>query len=153
MDERGDTHDFGYWRSLPVRDLDDGLAIVGGVLRVPRILHLLRYKRTPRPAVRLTRRNLMLRDDHSCQYCGKRPPLRELNLDHVVPRCRGGGDSWENLVTSCRNCNLKKGHRTPREAGMVLRSRPRKPHWTTTAQILMAQREPFSEWEPFLKAS
>ena len=59
-------------------------------------------RRTPRVAVRLTRRNLMLRDAHECQYCGKRPPLRDLNIDHVLPRSRGGVDSWENLVTSCR---------------------------------------------------
>jgi 5-methylcytosine-specific restriction endonuclease McrA len=152
LDEGGETYDFGAWRSLPVREVDDRIPVVGGVFRVPRVLHLLRYERTPRVTVRLTRRNLMLRDSHQCQYCARRPALRDLNVDHVVPRSRGGVDSWENLVISCRNCNLKKGRRTPDEAGMDLLRPPRQPRWTTAAHILLAAREPFREWHPFLKA-
>ena len=150
VDDDGAMHDFACWRALPIRSRDDGIPMVGGQLRVPRVLHLVRYDRSPRGIVRLTRRNLMLRDDHQCQYCAKRPQLRELNLDHVLPRSRGGADSWENLVVSCRGCNLKKGRRTPEEAGMSLLRRPQKPRWTTPAQILLAEREPFSEWEPYL---
>jgi 5-methylcytosine-specific restriction endonuclease McrA len=153
LDEGGEAYDFTLWRSLPVRDHDDALPIVGGTLRVPRVLHLHRYDRTPRATVRLTRRNLMLRDAHQCQYCGKRPPVRELNIDHVLPRSRGGGDSWENLVTACRVCNLRKGWRTPDEANMRLQRKPFRPKWTMTAQILMGQPSRFDEWEPFLKAS
>ncbi len=150
LDDRGETHDFWTWLRLPVRRDDDEITIVGGALRVPRVLHLLRYDRAPRFTVRLTRKNLMLRDSHQCQYCGKRPSLRELNVDHVLPRSRGGGDSWENLVVSCRICNLKKGRRTPEEAGMRLLRTPQKPRWSTTAHILLATREPFHEWQPFL---
>ena len=152
VDEDGETHDFGQWRKLPVRELDDGLPIIGGELRVPRVLHLQRYDRAPRVAVRLTRRNLMLRDQHQCQYCSRRPSLRDLNVDHVIPRSRGGSDSWENLVVSCRSCNLKKGRRTPDEAGMSLLRTPQKPRWSTAAHILLAARESYLEWQPFLKA-
>ena len=127
--------------------------IVGGALRVPRVVHLLRYDRTPRVTVRLTRRNLMFRDAHQCQYCGKRPPLRELNIDHVLPRSRGGDDTWENLVTACRPCNLRKGWKTPEEANMRLARRPFRPKWTMTAQILLGSGWKFKEWEPFLKAA
>jgi 5-methylcytosine-specific restriction endonuclease McrA len=151
VDDRGETHDFGNWLDMPVRDADDEIPIVGGALRVPRVLHLLRYDRAPRFTVRLTRKNLMLRDGQQCQYCGTRPCLRELNVDHVMPRCRGGGDSWENLVVSCRVCNLKKGRRTPEEAGMRLLRQPQKPRWSTTAHILLATRDPFEEWHPFLQ--
>lgn len=150
LDEHGDSHDFGAWQKLPVREVDDPLPIVGGNLRVPRVLHLVRYDRSPRFGVRLTRRNLMLRDGYECQYCGRRPGLRELNVDHVVPRSRGGNDSWENLVISCRRCNLVKGKRTPEEAGMRLRAKPRKPTWTTAVHIALTTRTPFEEWEPFL---
>ncbi len=153
LDEVGEAYDFDLWRSLPVRETDDALPIVGGVLRVPRVLHLHRYDRTPRVTVRLTRKNLMLRDQHQCQYCGKRPPLRDLNIDHVVPRSRGGDDSWENLVTACRVCNLRKGWKTPEEANMRLARRPFRPKWTMTAQILMGASSRFDEWDPFLKAS
>ena len=113
VDEDGETHDFGQWRQLPVREVDDGLPIIGGELRVPRVLHLQRYDRAPRVAVRLTRRNLMLRDQHQCQYCARRPSLRDLNVDHVIPRSRGGNDSWENLVVSCRELQPEKGPAHP----------------------------------------
>ena len=152
LDEEGESHGFGTWRDIPLRDHDDVIPIVDGHLRVPRVMHLLRYDRNPRVVVRLTRRNLMLRDQHQCQYCARRPGVRDLNIDHIVPRSRGGKDSWENLVVSCRQCNLKKGRRTPDEAGMNLLQQPKKPRWSTTAQILLSTREPHPEWSPFLKA-
>jgi hypothetical protein len=150
VDEGGDSYDFDMWKDLPVRANDDGIPIIGGNLRVPRVVHLLVYDRTPRTVVRLTRRNLMLRDQHQCQYCGKRPPLRDLNIDHVMPRSRGGRDSWENLVTSCRFCNVRKGRRTPEEANMKLARKPFRPTWTFTAQLI-GEADYFAEWEPFLK--
>ena len=105
-----------------------------------------------RAVVRLTRKNLMLRDQFQCQYCGKRPSQRDLNVDHVMPRSRGGQDSWENLVVSCRFCNLKKGRRTPQEASMTLLRPPLRPRWSTATQILLVARTPYEEWDPFLKA-
>jgi 5-methylcytosine-specific restriction endonuclease McrA len=152
IDEAGELHEFSGWRRLPVRDDDDVLPIVGGALRVPRVLHLRRYERMRRPAIRLTRRNLMLRDGHQCQYCARRPPVRDLNIDHVVPRSRGGPNSWENLVTACRPCNLRKGRRTPDEAGMRLIRAPVVPRWSTSVQLLLGTPSLFKEWDPFLKA-
>jgi 5-methylcytosine-specific restriction endonuclease McrA len=152
LDEDGEPYDFALWRTLPVRANDDVVPIVGGALRVPRVLHLHKYDRTPRLTVRLTRRNLMFRDAHQCQYCGKRPPVRDLNIDHVLPRSRGGDDTWENLVTACRVCNLRKGWKTPDEANMLLARRPFRPKWSTSAQILLGAGSRFKEWEPFLKA-
>ncbi len=153
LDTEGETHDFDDWRSLPVGQRDDVIPLVeGATLRVPRVLLLRRYDRTPMAAVRLTRKNLLIRDDYQCQYCAKRPGVRELNVDHVLPKSRSGADSWENLVISCRPCNLRKGQRTPEEASMRLLRAPRRPHWSTTKHILLSQREPYSEWEPFLQA-
>lgn len=153
IDESGEEYDFDLWRTLPIRQEDDALPVIAGALRVPRVLHLHRYDRTPRLAVRLTRRNLMFRDAHQCQYCGKKPAIRDLNIDHVMPRSRGGADSWENLVTACRVCNLRKGWKTPEEANMRLARRPFRPRWSMTAQILLASQTQYREWEPFLKAS
>jgi 5-methylcytosine-specific restriction endonuclease McrA len=151
LDEAGDLHDFPAWRKLPVREHDDGLPILSGSLRVPRVLHLRRYERVRRQPVRLTRKNLMLRDAHQCQYCARRPPVRELNIDHVLPRSRGGEASWENLVTACRVCNLRKGRRTPDEAAMHLLRPPGPPRWTMAMEILLGAPDPFDEWGPFLK--
>lgn len=74
------------------------------------------------PAV--TRREVLRRDKHACQYCGS---PRHLTLDHVMPRSRGGRDSWDNIVTACESCNSRKGNRTPEEANMPLRTRPKPP--------------------------
>jgi 5-methylcytosine-specific restriction endonuclease McrA len=154
LDETGEAYDFEHWRTLPARSDDDSLPIVGGALRVPRVVHLKRYERTPRVSIRLTRRNVMFRDAHECQYCGRRPPLRDLNIDHVLPRSRGGGDSWENLVTACRGCNLRKGWKTPEEANMRLARVPFRPKWSMAAQLLLgAGGGRFKEWEMFLQAS
>jgi 5-methylcytosine-specific restriction endonuclease McrA len=145
LDRSGDAYDFGAWRELPVGHSDDGIKIVGGLLRLPRVLHLLRYDRFPSHAVRLTRRNLLLRDDYQCQYCKCRPGIRELNIDHVLPRSRGGSDSWDNLVVSCRSCNLKKGRRLPHEAKMSLLKRPSEPRWSTTRHIQLLIKSPYDE--------
>jgi 5-methylcytosine-specific restriction endonuclease McrA len=152
MDERGELFDFDQWRALPVRPVvDDAVPIIGGALRVPRVLHLATYDRLPRAAVRLTRQNLMIRDAHQCQYCHRKLPPRDLNVDHVIPRSRGGPDSWENLVVSCRPCNLRKGSKTPDEANMHLARRPHRPRWTIAAQIL-CRGQRYAEWEPYLEA-
>lgn len=90
------------------------------------IRHRGHVRRGPR-AVALTRRNLIARDGHRCQYCGDVLPPRELTVDHVMPRSRGGGSTWENLVAACGPCNRAKGDRTPEEAAMPLLARPRKP--------------------------
>jgi len=153
IDEHGVEHDFDTWRLLGPLEGDEGIPLVAGALRVPRIVHLLRYERSPRSVVRLTRENLMVRDGHACQYCGKKPSLRELNIDHVLPRSRGGPDSWENLVTSCMPCNLRKGWRTPDEANMRLLRRPFQPKWSIAAQILRGEPGRFPEWSPYLAAS
>jgi 5-methylcytosine-specific restriction endonuclease McrA len=150
LDERGESYEFSSWRGLPARNADEALPIVNGCLRVPRVMQLIRYERVPQASVRLTRRNLMLRDGWRCQYCGHSGSARDLNVDHIVPRSRGGDDTWENLVVSCQPCNRRKGRRTPKEAGMPLLSTPERPRWSTAAQILMTTQAPFSEWQPFL---
>lgn len=89
----------------------------------PVIVQLLANVRVPRMVLRPTRANIMLRDEDTCQYCGKHS--RELTLDHVIPRSRGGLSTWENLVACCRACNGRKGNRYLRDAGMRLLKLPR----------------------------
>ncbi len=151
--DEGELYDFSAWRAVHPSSHEPNIPIIGGLLRVPRVVHLTRYDLRPRAAIRLTRRNLMFRDQFQCQYCGLSPGPHDLNIDHVFPRSRGGAASWENLVTSCRTCNLRKGGRTPEEANMRLAKRPMKPRWSVVTQILLRHSEPYREWEPFLKAS
>ncbi len=93
---------------------------------LPTVIRLRYYVRVPYKEIPLTRRNVLERDDQTCQYCSYRGD--GLTLDHVVPRSRGGGDTWENLVAACVRCNVRKGNRTPDEASMPLRARPRRPY-------------------------
>jgi 5-methylcytosine-specific restriction endonuclease McrA len=91
----------------------------------PSVIRLVYMIRRPRPRVKLTRREIFIRDEHTCQYCGTR--TGDLTIDHVVPRSRGGGHSWENLVSACRSCNHRKGGKTVQESKMKLHRQPFEP--------------------------
>ncbi len=152
LDAAFEPHDFGQWKSRRLSPTDEAIGTVGGSIGIPRVLLLNDYNRVPRTPLRLSRRHVYMRDDYACQYCGRRPGLKELNLDHVRPRCQGGRSTWENLVTSCRRCNLEKGSATPEEAQMRLKKPPVRPSWSL-ALTLTASRRRFVEWEPFLDAT
>jgi 5-methylcytosine-specific restriction endonuclease McrA len=103
---------------------DPTLCLRPGLQR-PTVIRLRQFVRVPFRPLPLTRRNLFHRDGNCCQYCGS---LSErLSIDHVMPRSRGGAHAWENVTTACLRCNVHKGNRTPREAGMVLARQPRRP--------------------------
>jgi 5-methylcytosine-specific restriction endonuclease McrA len=107
-----------------VRELiEESIAARRLELERPVIVQLLANVRVPRVALQPTRANILLRDDETCQYCGKR--TRDLTLDHVIPRSRGGQGTWENLVACCKVCNGKKGNRLLKEANMHLLRQPR----------------------------
>jgi 5-methylcytosine-specific restriction endonuclease McrA len=93
--------------------------------RAPSVVRLRHHIRRPRPRVKLSRREIFARDKHTCQYCGR--PTHDLTLDHIVPRHRGGGHSWENLVTACKACNHRKGGKTLEEARFRLVKTPFEP--------------------------
>ena len=105
-------------------------------MRLPSVIRLLEYRRIPRQTRALTRRNILMRDRYTCQYCLESVTAGELTMDHVIPRSRGGETSWENVVACCIPCNNKKGNRTPEEAGMKL-SRPPRPFTMHTSRHLM----------------
>jgi len=105
---------------------------VAATFPVPSIVRLALYVKRPQKRVVLTRRNIIKRDGHRCQYCGQ--SRTAMTVDHIVPRNRGGTESWENLVCACIRCNNKKGNRLPDEAGMVLRRKPRRPNHITYIQ-------------------
>ena len=94
-------------------------------LPVPTVIRLRSYVKIPYKEISLSRRNLLHRDNYTCQYCGDR--RHDLTIDHIVPRSKGGTDSWENVVAACLKCNVKKGDRTPKEANMVMNTTPTTP--------------------------
>jgi 5-methylcytosine-specific restriction endonuclease McrA len=107
-------------------ELENTGTFVYSDLPFPSVIRLRQYVRVPYTDIALTRKNLLHRDGHMCQYCGSAND--DLTLDHVIPRSRGGQDTWENLTIACVRCNIRKGNRTPREAGMTLLRPPHKPH-------------------------
>src|SRR6266508_2265820 len=104
-------------------------------IRIPRVIVLLVFDRLPKKEVKFTRHNVFERDKNTCQYCGEVFDRSELNLDHVVPRDRGGTTTWENVVCSCIGCNTRKGNRLPREAHMHLIRKPKRPKWRPFVQV------------------
>jgi 5-methylcytosine-specific restriction endonuclease McrA len=115
----------------------------------PTVIRLRQFVRIPFKELPLTRRNVFQRDHHTCQYCGYRGD--KLSIDHVIPRSRGGQDTWENVTTACIRCNVRKGNRTPKEADMPMSSVPRRPvstlYFEATRQIRSGRRE---EWRKYV---
>lgn len=95
-------------------------------IRLPSVIALKDFVPSARKPA-FTRFNVFLRDGFSCGYCGERFPTPELTFDHVIPRSRGGRTTWDNVITACGGCNLRKGSRLPRECGMFPRPSPRQP--------------------------
>lgn len=147
VDAEYQTFDFGGW--LERRHGLETLGLVAGAMPVPRVIVLTTYDRVPRRHVRFTRHNVYARDHDTCQYCGRRLPRSELNLDHVVPRSQGGLSTWDNVVCSCHTCNRRKGGNTPQQAGIRLLKRPVRPAWTPFLGETFGQAR-YREWRPFL---
>lgn len=113
----------------------------------PSVIRLVYLIKRPRPRVRLTRREVFIRDHFSCQYCGLK--TRDLTLDHIVPRHRGGQHSWENLVSACRSCNHRKGGKSLADSRMSLRRLPFEPK--ANSYYLFGQYlDDYGEWQKFI---
>ncbi len=128
------TYDFGSWRELSALRAEievekhAWVGLVRGRISAPQVVRLTRFDRHRRArngGVPLNRRNIYHRDGNMCQYCGKKFQTNELSLDHIIPRSRGGGDSWENLVCACTRCNSRKADKTAAQVGMRLIRRPK----------------------------
>jgi 5-methylcytosine-specific restriction endonuclease McrA len=111
----------------------------------PSIVRLKMYVRVPFRRIMLSRKNVLRRDGFNCQYCGSRD---RLTVDHVLPKSRGGKDTWENLVAACTSCNNRKGNRTPEEAHMPLRRKPFRPSHVMFIRDYVGNVS--DKWKPYL---
>lgn len=121
--------------------------MINGRYRLPEIIKLINYIPVPYNDVVLSRKNLFLRDNYTCQYCGRQNS--NLTIDHLVPRCREGDDSWTNMVVCCSRCNSKKGDKTLEEAGMRLIGTPYRPSSTLYLHMTRMTGVPESWHEQF----
>jgi 5-methylcytosine-specific restriction endonuclease McrA len=117
---------------------------------LPSVIRLLEYRRIPHQTRALSRKNILMRDRFTCQYCQKLLPSGELTLDHVVPRSRGGETSWENLVACCHSCNNRKGNRTPDEANFRLLRAPRPYSLHTSRHLMRLLARSDEQWQKYL---
>lgn len=124
------THDIDSWIAYSMGAAGEG--VIHGIRRslwAPRIVVLGLYDKLPRLEVKFSRRNVFLRDQFTCQYCSKVLPEHQMNLDHVIPRDKGGRTTWDNIVTSCVRCNSRKANKLPHEVDMHPTRKPYAPRW------------------------
>ena len=115
-------------------------------LELPSVIKIKTYIKNNSMAVEISRKNILVRDNYTCQYCGKQN--KSLTVDHVIPKFRGGQDTWENLVAACKECNQTKGERDAEEAGMPLAKKPKRPNRIHYFQRYVKERQ--IDWRPYL---
>lgn len=143
------AYDFDSWKELSCSAVSGYIRAVNFKFRKPEVIRLRYFNGLHKRKVRFTRRSIFERDDYVCQYCGRQLHERELSLDHVVPRSRGGHSTWDNLVVACLRCNDRKANRLPHEVNMSLLRRPKKPDWP---ESIPAHSDPerYSSWARFI---
>lgn len=155
LDVRGDDSiipvPWDDWLKLPVREEDHAIQTPRGPVRVPTVIVSANYDKVPLCRPRLGARGIWERDGGVCQYTGRKLALHEGNIDHVVPRSRGGATSWENCVLSHREVNSRKGDRMPQEAGLRLVRQPQVPK-ALPATALIRNTHDIRDWRMFLGA-
>ncbi|MEQ2008356.1 MAG: HNH endonuclease [Limisphaerales bacterium] len=154
LDIEGDEHirpvQWAEWVTLPVRPQDYAVQTVRGPIRVPTVIVAVNFAKVPKRRPRLCAKSIRERDGNRCQYTGRSLHPDEGSLDHVLPRSRGGADSWENLVWAAKDVNQRKADRLPHEAGLKLLAVPRAPK-ELPATELIRNAHGVAEWNLFLR--
>jgi len=154
LDIEGESHirpvTWAEWITLPIREGDHAVQTVRGAIRVPTVIVAVNFAKVPKKRPKLNARNIRERDGNRCQYTGKLLHPDEGNLDHVVPRSRGGADTWENLVWAAKEVNQRKADRLPHEAGLKLVAAPRAPK-DLPVTALLRNAHGVAAWKLFLK--
>lgn len=140
---------FERWCDVDLPDLR-WIRTPSGKIPAPELVVLKKYGERPPRRVNFSRPNLWRRDEFQCQYCGVELPASRLQVEHVLPRSRGGQTTWDNVVAACEDCNARKADRTPSEARMQLRKQPQRPAWNPKLVVPRGGMRPL--WRPFLKS-
>lgn len=139
------------WLQLPVREGDASIGTASGQIRVPTVIVVANFARVPMKRPKFNSRNVWDRDGGKCQYTGKALRPGEGNIDHIMPRSRGGQTTWENCVLAAVEVNSKKADRTPEEAGLTLKRKPTAPRELPVTALLRNTHD-IPDWDPFLVA-
>jgi len=141
-------------KAEPVETGSSTAVIVGtgsGAFNIPSIIRLLVTIpwKAHKSRMKFSRKNVMIRDDHTCQYCGVKLGKQGGTIDHVIPRARGGQTTYSNCVASCKSCNNKKADKTPEQAGLKLREKPKRPGFITLYKHYLKEYSP-EEWTDYI---
>ena len=137
------------WTSLPYNENEEYVYTVRGKIRIPKIVILSNFDKVPKKRPKFTAKNLWQRDEGICQYTGKKLTPNEGNIDHVLPKSRGGRSTWTNCVLSHKDVNARKGNKTPIEAGLRLLRQPKEPQSLPTT-FYLENKFNIKEWDSFL---
>jgi 5-methylcytosine-specific restriction endonuclease McrA len=153
LDIEGENHirpvTWEEWITLPIREGDNAVHTARRAIRVPTVIVAVNFAKVPKKRPKLSARNIRERDGNRCQYTGRLLHPDEGSLDHVVPRSRGGADTWENVVWSAKDLNQRKADRLPHEAGLKLLTVPRAPK-ELPVTALLRNTHGLAEWKLFL---
>ena len=153
LDIRGEDHmvplKWNDWVNLPITDSDNFIKTVRGSIKVPKVIVLCNYDRVPRKRPKFSPKAVWERDNGICQYSGQRLTPQEANIDHVIPRSRGGKTDWSNCVLTHKEINSKKADRTPEEAGLKLIRKPQDPK-ELPSTFYIKNKHNVREWDMFL---
>lgn len=154
VDDEYRTYNFSDWQELSqmIENHPSGFVYTPTLkIAIPEVIALRIYDQMPISEIKFTRRNIYEHYGYHCCYCGKKFPTNDLNLEHVIPKSRGGQSTWNNIVTSCIPCNLKKEDLLPKEAGMKLLIQPSKPRWRGSQSLVMhASFKLKASWQKFI---
>ncbi len=143
------TYDWENWVDVPVNGEDIFIRTTSGKIKIPEVVVLIHYNKVPDYDVKLTKKNVFIRDGYRCQYTGEMLDKKDADIDHVVPSSRGGKTEWSNLAVSSKKINRLKADKTPEEAGLKLKREPKKP---TSRDLIIDPRATYPEsWSKFIK--
>jgi len=137
------------WVQLPVGENDDFVQTVNQKIKIPKVIILSKFDKVPKKRPRFSQKNIWIRDNFTCQYTGKKLKPGEGNIDHIMPKSRGGGTDWSNCVLACKKVNAKKADATPEEVGLRLIKRPEPPKELPVYHYI-TNKHNIKEWEIFL---
>ncbi|MEM7014291.1 MAG: HNH endonuclease [Verrucomicrobiota bacterium] len=137
------------WSKLPVRESDESIGTANSRIRVPTVIVCVNFAQVPFTRPKFSPQNVWARDEGVCQYTGEQLKVGEGNIDHVVPRSRGGATNWENCVLAAKRVNTRKADLTPDEAGLKLLRKPKAPKQVPVTVMLQNTHE-IDDWNPFL---
>ncbi len=138
------------WVQLPIEEDDEYVQTINCKIKIPKVIILSKFDKVPRKRPRFSQKNIWIRDNYTCQYTGKKLKPGEGNIDHVVPRSKGGPTDWSNCVLACKKINAKKANATPEEAGLRLLKKPEPPKELPVFHYI-TNRHKITEWDLFLK--